>query len=184
MSANGLGNAIGPILTNFLMTEYGWRGMLLIQAAIVLHLAVFSLFFKSPSRYKVKDQSLFKETVNFKLLKIPAFTLYACAILFYYCQMGAYGRHLVSRGILHLGLDRSQAVLFSTISGISVAVSRLPLGFICNQPFLKNRCIAVLSCVMIFTGCVVGLGMWFIAENFVRTAVIVIMVGCGQGRST
>ena len=86
MIGKSLGQVVGPLLIQYLIDSFGWRGALLILSAIFLHTFTFSLAFRPPRLAKKKARGLkaiLRKLFDFSMLRDVTFVLFCTSFMLF-----------------------------------------------------------------------------------------------------
>ena len=180
-SAYGVGAALAPLWAAFLMSMYGWRGLLIVHSGIMLNCFVCSLFLRSPAQFIGGTKSSWRDLVNFSLLRHPTYLVFCVGMTLFFWNNAAFFRHIVSRAMLQLNVSRTNAAMLATLFGGTIAVARFTLGFVLNLNFFSARKPWCLSTLTFACGLAGGLGTWFLAKDYTTTAITIVIYAAIQG---
>jgi len=164
----------GPLLTAML-NAFQWRGTLLLMSGMVLNCSVFGAFYRPPptnshcrfARHQkgrnsdgVQDKTsdrkttlremmlpMMKDLTNLSLFSDAPFTLVCCGTFLANFGLMVFMQHTPSRAIF-LDIERKDAYLLPTVTGVALLVSRLIGGIIGNLP-CTNRLLQYGSSIVI-----------------------------------
>ena len=148
-----LGTAVGPLITQYLMERYCWRGTLMLISGLLLHRLPLALTIapSAPSapaaaaaaatNLKHRDEEAtnlkhkeapWRRILDFSLYRNKSFVLFCAASVAKVSANTAFQDHLPSRAF-HMGSDMSAVAWLSTAAFASATVIRIPLPFISNR---------------------------------------------------
>ena len=144
------GNIVGPYLINYLLEHYGWRGTLLILAAILAHRAPLGLTLWLPTHQvcittkKVTQPesswqifvTILKRAMDFSLLKNTAFLLFIFASMTQKVFRFATAAHFPSFAV-NKDFTMADAAFLSSIVAISNFAFRVLVSLVANLRWLS-----------------------------------------------
>ncbi|ELU15802.1 hypothetical protein CAPTEDRAFT_215746 [Capitella teleta] len=132
LSGMGVGMGIAPILITYLIKEFGWRGAVLIEAAVLAHMLPLSLTFVDPTPAPLKTSfppesekqeqccasvvHFVKSSFNFSMLKDKLFAIYCLSNLMARVNSSTLVCHLPSY-VVSEGYTLDEAAFVASISG-------------------------------------------------------------------
>ena len=125
-----VGNALSPLINNFFLNTFGWRGTLLMHSGILLHTVALAMTFwpvKSQLTKKVKPSFInFAHSLcnSFSVLRMKSAIIFVLAIVFMRFNIATYFDHTPSR-LFFLGYSLNYAGYIITIIGSGVLISRI-----------------------------------------------------------
>ena len=158
----------------FIISVYGWRGLLIVHSGIMLNCFVCSLFLRSPAQFIGGTKSSWRDLVDFSLLRHPTYLVFCVGMTLFFWNHAAFFRHIVSRAVLQLNVSRTNGAMLATFFGCTIAVARFTLGFVLNLNFFSTRKPLCLSTLTFACGLWGGLGTWFFAKDYTTTAIIIV----------
>ena len=125
------GSFINPILIRYLQESYSWRGALLIQSALTLHIIPIVLFLGKPT-IKLKPETSKSDTSRGCFaFKFSAIIMYLNNFLF--CLGMNITYIIIPPWIEHLGFPSYVAVVVLVSLGVANLVGRVLLGFLSHS---------------------------------------------------
>ena len=148
-----LGNMAGPIITEYLVVQYGLRGAILIISALLSNMVPASLMFprftieQRNSQYLTHTQdevdigrftkttntseTCFYKRCNFSLMKNPSFVLFCLSFMCFSFNYNSFFDHLIGRAITYK-VSQSKAAYLSSSIAVGGLISRITCSFVGN----------------------------------------------------
>ena len=130
VSGNGCGSFLMPLIMESLITEYGWRGSLLIFSGFVLNIAVCgALLFKRPIKsQKNRENSKNLSLANLKVFKNISLALFLISQLVFSCGLSTGYVHIAALVEKLTGVERVQSAIVISTVGILNFLGRITHG--------------------------------------------------------
>ena len=181
----GLGSVVNPLVAEFLISRYNWRGALLITSALTLNVCVLGLIIRSLNRMDGTNKSI-HDVEYAKVKQIPDVTgkekytksqldvtvkhrcpaifqnpmlwcIHINIILFCFGQSIVF-THVAAFAVSH-GFSQLTSSSFISVLGITGVIGRLLLGVLCNFSCI-NAHILYVGLNSVAAICILGYTVW------------------------
>ena len=188
-STVGVGVMVFPLLLQYLLDTYSWRGALMIYSGLCFHLCVFgSLMKPSPDEITPKcvdtckksialidDELTRKRTTSFsQLFRNVRFILYCTSYFFVCAGISSVYMHLQAFAVSS-GVERHQSNLLITIMGFGGVISRASSGFILHRCEFSN---IVMFTVCMFVSGIAAIFLPLYGSTYSGFVVFAVVFGC------
>ena len=129
-----LGNLIAPIVIPILIQNFGWRGALMIQSGIMLHLLISTLLWQLPDSLKLTTEkkslkTMVKNLFDFSVVRNPMFVGYLVAEAFIRFNTRVFFAQTTSRAVFY---------------GYSLEISSILLTFLCLCSLISRTTLSII----------------------------------------
>ena len=142
MMGKAAGQLIGPMILEYLVLFFTWRGALLIYGGLLLHTAPLAMLLHPPNHFtppkKKGVKQIVKRIFDFALFKEAAFTLFCLSIFMVKFNIISFFHHLPSR-MVYYGSDKLAAAWLLTIAAATSLASRFIFGIIGNTKYANRQ---------------------------------------------
>ena len=175
----GLGQLAAPLYANAFITEYGWRTAYLLIAVLILVITVPNALFllrDRPSDGVVRRQAVLDDSgvTRSQAVRMPVFWLLSFSFFFITVAASGCIVHLVPM-LTDRGIPQSSAAALAALIGSSLMVGRLVTGVLLD--YISAALIGIVS----FTGCALGIAMFFLGPSGFAIPLSIVLIGTAFG---